>query len=92
MLHLEPQGRCLNDANARRGRKPFRLTLQVRSDSVLPCTTFLSSQAASLEALLCRCPVQQQGLATTPTSQCLCDVGQHMGTMLAGHAALQPTP
>jgi hypothetical protein len=22
VLHLEPQGRCLNDANARRGRKP----------------------------------------------------------------------
>lgn len=51
MLHLEPQGRCLNDANARRGRKPFRLTLQVRTDSVLSCTTFLSSQALSLKAL-----------------------------------------
>ena len=34
VLHLEPQGRCLNDANARRGRKPFRLTLQVRSGSL----------------------------------------------------------
>lgn len=30
VLHLEPQGRCLNDASARRGRKPFRLSLQVR--------------------------------------------------------------
>ena len=45
VLHLEPQGRCLNDANARRGRKPFRLTLQVWTDSALPCTTSLSSQA-----------------------------------------------
>ena len=35
VLHLEPQGRCLNDANARRGRKPFRLTLQVRMLVVL---------------------------------------------------------
>ena len=52
MLHLEPQGRCLNDANARRGRKPFRLTLQVRTNSAFACSSFLSSQAASLEAAM----------------------------------------
>lgn len=44
VLHLEPQGRCLNDANARRGRKLFRLTLQVRSRSLQVWSPWISCQ------------------------------------------------
>ncbi len=60
VLHLEPQGRCLNDANARRGRKPFRLSLQVLTSLVLSparpcrphrCTNSLPLQPKLLQGL-----------------------------------------
>ena len=50
VLHLEPQGRCLNDANARRGRKPFRLSLQVLTILNLPGSTL---QAQALQKPYC---------------------------------------